>query len=257
MQGFLLFDIDGVIRDVSESYRLAIKETVKHFSGWSPTSQNIDSLKEEGIWNNDWDASLELLRRYSEKEGADFELPNIKEVTVIFTSFYFGGDPEGDQDKWDGFIRNEKLLIQKSFFDELDKKEIAWGFVSGAEPTSARFILEKRLGLKDAPLVAMGDAPSKPNPTGLLNLASELACSSLGKGIPPIAYLGDTVADVLTVKEAQKQCPDQKFLSLAIAPPHLYGKENQTARRKYESRLKSAGANFVLERATDSVDYLV
>ena len=44
MRGILLFDIDGVIRDVADSYRLAIQETVNHFCQWHPTIKNIDDL---------------------------------------------------------------------------------------------------------------------------------------------------------------------------------------------------------------------
>ena len=59
----VVFDIDGVIRDVSASYRRAIIETVHHFHGQRPEPAAIDGLKSEGSWNNDWQASLELLRR--------------------------------------------------------------------------------------------------------------------------------------------------------------------------------------------------
>ena len=51
--GLILFDIDGVIRDVTNSYRMAIKETVSFFCGWTPSIQDIDSIKSEGCWNND------------------------------------------------------------------------------------------------------------------------------------------------------------------------------------------------------------
>ena len=44
-------------------YRRALQETVAHYSGWKPSAADIDGLKAEGSWNNDWDASLELLRR--------------------------------------------------------------------------------------------------------------------------------------------------------------------------------------------------
>ena len=52
----VLFDIDGVIRDVSASYRRAIVETVHHFHGQRPEPAAIDGLKSEGSWNNDWQA---------------------------------------------------------------------------------------------------------------------------------------------------------------------------------------------------------
>jgi HAD superfamily hydrolase (TIGR01548 family) len=62
----VIFDIDGVIRDVGGSYRRALADTVEHFtdSAYRPTPLDIDQLKSEGIWNNDWEASQELIYRY-------------------------------------------------------------------------------------------------------------------------------------------------------------------------------------------------
>ena len=35
--GVILFDIDGVIRSVENSYRLSLKKTVYQFCGWDPS----------------------------------------------------------------------------------------------------------------------------------------------------------------------------------------------------------------------------
>ena len=136
-RALLLLDIDGVIRDVGGSYRRALAETVHHYSGWRPDPAAIDSLKGEGRWNNDWEASLELLRRRNLAP-----LPPFEELVAVFSGFYFGGDPEGDPAAWQGFIGTEPLLVSADFFADLDAAGIVWGFVSGAEPPSARFVLE-------------------------------------------------------------------------------------------------------------------
>jgi len=251
LKGFLLFDIDGVLRDVSSSYRLAIQETVDHFSQWRPTLENIDALKAEGCWNNDWKASQELINRYQKQQGVFKVTPTLKEIEKIFSNFYFGGDPNGNIQKWQGFIKNEPLLVNKDFFKELAQQGYLLGFVSGAEPPSARFVLENRLGLINPPLIAMGDAPDKPDPTGLLKLAKKLVGRPLGLGVPPIAYLGDTVADVLTIQQARKQIPNQDFLSLAVAPPHLHKHEHRISRLKYENTLRNSGAEIILKNTSD------
>jgi HAD superfamily phosphatase len=217
----VLFDIDGVIRDVSASYRRAIVETVHHYAGQRPEPSAIDALKSEGRWNNDWEASLELLRR-----AGHTPLPAFGALVAVFEAFYFGGDPAGDPGQWRGFIGDEPLLVEPAFFAALTAADLAYGFVSGAEPPSCRYVLQTRLSLADPPLIAMGDAPDKPDPTGLLRLAARLAGGMLGAEAPPVAYLGDTVADVLTVQRARAQCPD--------------------ARAAYEARLREAGADALL-----------
>ena len=248
----LLFDIDGVIRDVGGSYRRALVETVHHYGGWRPSPAAIDELKGEGSWNNDWEASAELLRR-----GGLDPLPAFDQLVEVFSGFYFGGDPGGDPAHWTGFIRSEPLLVDSAFFTALEGEGIAWGFVSGAEPPSARFVLQERLGLAAPPLIAMGDAPDKPDPAGLLRLGEALAGAALGPGCPPIAYLGDTVADVHTVQRARREVPGQAFLSLAVAPPHLHPPELGDNRRHYEQKLLDAGADRVIPHTGAVLEALI
>lgn len=236
-----------MIRDVGGSYRRALAETVHHYSGWRPEPACIDALKGEGRWNNDWEASLELLRRRHHAP-----LPAFDDLVEVFSGFYFGGDPAGDPAGWQGFIGSEPLLVDGGFFAALSAAGIAWGFVSGAEPPSARYVLEQRLGLVRPPLIAMGDAPDKPDPSGLLRLAAALAGGRLGQGAPPVAYLGDTVADVLTVGQARQRLPAQRLLSLAVAPPHLHTPELLQERHRYERGLLEAGADRLL-RSTASL----
>ena len=239
-----------MIRDVAGSYRRAIVETVHHYGGWRPEAASIDALKSEGVWNNDWQASHELLRR-----GGVAPLPELEALAEVFGSFYFGGDPEGDPALWRGFIGDEPLLVMPSFFEQLTAAGMVWGFVSGAEPPSVRYVLERRLALVSPPCVAMGEAPDKPDPTGLLRLAQELLQRTwgvaLGPQAPPVVYLGDTVADVETVKRARRQHPEQRFWSLAVAPPHLHGPGQRASRASYEARLQAAGADRILARTAD------
>ena len=246
-KGLILFDIDGVIRDVTNSYRLAIQETVLFFSGWRPSIEDIDSIKSEGCWNNDWDLSLEMIDRFKQKNNLPSSVPNRKKLIECFENFYFGGDPNHDSSEWSGFIKDETLLVERKLFEELTQLSFGWGFVSGAELPSAKFVLEKRLGLTSAPLIAMGDTPEKPDPTGLISLSSKLSKEPLGSTNPPIAYIGDTVADVKTVINARIKIPDQKFISLAIAPPHLHVPSSLEKRLGYEEKLINAGADFIVK----------
>ena len=117
--GLILFDIDGVIRSVENSYRLSLKKTVYKFTWWDPSILDIDNAKNEGIWNNDWDLSLEFIKRFKKKENLNFKLPQRDEIVKCFEEFYFGGDPQKDSKYWSGYITNEELLVDKEFFDLL------------------------------------------------------------------------------------------------------------------------------------------
>ncbi len=249
--GIILFDIDGVVRDVTKSYRMAIQETVNYFCGWKPSIQDIDFIKGEGYWNNDWDLSLEIINRHIQGNNLSLTPPKKKKLIESFENFYFGCNPNNDSTEWSGFIKNETLLVKKDLFDQLTQQKFVWGFVSGAELPSAKFILEQKLGLVSAPLIAMGDAPDKPDPTGLISLSSKLSEIPLGAENIPIVYIGDTVADVKTVLNARLRVPQQKFISLAIAPPHLHEDSNKEKRLNYEVKLKEAGADQIIKSMDD------
>jgi len=244
-------DIDGVIRDVTNSYRLSVKKTVLKYCNWEPSTYEIDELKNEGIWNNDWDLTLELIERFINKNKLTLKPPSRDNVIHNFEKLYFGCNPNADHMLWSGFINNEKLLVEKNFFDFLTLNQIKWGFVSGAELPSAKFILENRLGLTNPPLIAMHDAPDKPDPEGFLKLANKLLEKDFGSNCPPVAYVGDTIADIQTVINAKKLYPSQKFISIGITPPHLKTAENVQKQSNYESKLKAAGADFIINSLID------
>ena len=114
--GLILFDIDGVIRSVENSYRLSLQKTVYKFSGWEPSYRDIDNAKNEGIWNNDWDLSLEFIKRFKKKGNLNLEIPSREDIVKSFEEFYFGAAPNEDSKYWSGFITNEDLLVDKKFF---------------------------------------------------------------------------------------------------------------------------------------------
>src|SRR5215470_12054105 len=50
----IVFDMDGVLVDVTESYRETIRHTVRHFTGEEISYGLIQDYKNAGGWNNDW-----------------------------------------------------------------------------------------------------------------------------------------------------------------------------------------------------------
>ena len=75
--------------------------------------------------------------------------------------------------------------------------------------------------------------------------------NKLGSSNLPIAYIGDTIADVQTVLNARKKIPSQKFISIGVAPPHLHLEGRKKERNLYESKLKEVGADLILNSTND------
>lgn len=240
-----VFDIDGVIRDVSGSYRRALADTVEHFTqgAYRPTPEAIDTLKGEGIWNNDWEASQELTYRHFERVGQARSQINIDyDALVDFFQRQYRGPVLEDPSQWTGYISQEPVLVEATYFQELSAAKIGWGFFSGATRGSAAYILERRIGLASPPLVAMHDAPGKPDPTGLFQVVDELIPPGLSL---PVFYAGDTVADMQTIRQAQTQRPEGLWIGIGILPPHVV-QTGEAYAENYAVRLKAAGATVVL-----------
>ncbi|HEY9880740.1 MAG TPA: TIGR01548 family HAD-type hydrolase [Leptolyngbyaceae cyanobacterium] len=245
----VVFDIDGVIRDVSGSYRRALADTVEEFTqrAYRPTPEDIDLLKREGSWNNDWEASQELTLRYFESQGhvrTEVKL-DYEALVYFFQSRYRGPDPE-NPDHWIGYIAQEPILATQTYFDNLTQAGIAWGFFSGATRGSAAFILQRRIGLVAPVLIAMEDAPGKPDPTGLFAVVDILSNREAISPSAPVLYVGDTVADMQTAIAAQKQQGDRAWLAVGVLPPHVRQRGLDYA-ADYSQSLRAAGGKVVLD----------
>ncbi len=256
----VIFDIDGVIRDVGRSYRRALADTVEHLtdSAYRPSQWEIDVLKAEGVWNNDWEASQELVFRYF--EAHETEVPATQDIVwrdaagrggvaiaydklvAFFQSRYRGSDPN----QFTGYICQEPLLVDPAYFDPLTEAKIGWGFFSGATRKSAGYVLERRLGLEAPMLVAMEDAPGKPDPTGLFAAIAQLEPPN---SKVPVLYVGDTVADMYTVVNARQQQGDRPWIAVGILPPHV--QETESSRQQYVTTLKQSGADVVFSNVQE------
>ena len=238
LKKLFVFDIDGVIRDVSGSYRRALADTVEYFTNGAnrPTSEEIDEMKAEGIWNNDWEASEELIKRYFHSLGQDSKI-SYEEIVKFFQGRYRGNDPE----KLNGYIATEPLIATTEYFQELTTAGIGWGFFSGATRASASYVLQ-RLAIANPVLVAMEDAAGKPDPTGLLLAVKQLESNHGSSTAIAVVYVGDTVADMLTVVKARTYDTSYKYVAVGVIPPHVH----EDLRDRYVALLKENGADIVL-----------
>ncbi len=243
----VVFDIDGVVRDVSGSYRRALADTVEHFTAqaYRPTADDIDHLKSEGVWNNDWEGSQELIYRYFETQGQSREQVKLDYNSIVqfFQSRYRGTDPN----TLTGYVCDEPLLLQPSYLNQLTEAGIPWGFFSGATRASATYVLQQRLGLQSPVLIAMEDAPGKPDPTGLFSTLELLEYGI--ETSPPVIYVGDTVADMYTIEKARNIQPNRTWIAVGVLPPHV--QETEQRRQAYAESLKKAGAKIVLSNVQE------
>lgn len=246
----IVFDIDGVIRDVSGSYRRALADTVEYFTNYvyRPTVTDIDDLKSEGIWNNDWEGSQELIYRYFVGQGYQREELQLDYQNIVnyFQSRYRGTDTEN----WNGYICDEPLLLEPSYLESLTQANISWGFFSGATRGSASYVLERRLGLKSPVLIAMEDAPGKPDPTGLFAAISLLEGEQQEQNKKqPVIYVGDTVGDMYTVAKAKILDSSRTWVAVGVLPPHV--QETPLRRDAYKETMVQAGANILFSNVQE------
>ncbi len=255
MSAIVVFDIDGVIRDVGGSYRRALADTVAEFTqgGYRPTELDIDRLKSEGIWNNDWEGAQELIYRYFASQGKDRAALNLDygRIVAYFQTKYRGTDPVN----WNGYICDEPLLATPAYFASLTAAGIPWGFFSGATRGSASYVLKRRLGLTAPVLVAMEDAPGKPDPQGLFMTVENLRAGYENLHDLPIVYVGDTVADMHTVVKARIAKPERTFTAIGVLPPHIHGNLDRV--QEYTTSLHNAGADRVFDRVLDLTPALI
>jgi HAD superfamily hydrolase (TIGR01548 family) len=177
----VLFDLDGVLADVSGSYREAMRQTAASF-GVEVTAADIVHAKAAGNANNDWDLTCRLLA----DRGSD---PPPGEVLKRFEEIYHGTDDEP------GLYRNETLLVDPEVLQRL-AADRPLGVVTGRPLRDARRFLEQS-GVADrfAAVVTMEDAPLKPDPAPV-----RLALERLG--VSTAWMVGDTPDDLTAARGA-------------------------------------------------------
>lgn len=179
----LVFDMDGVLVDVSESYRATIVETVRHFTGKLIERELIQDYKNQGGWNNDWLLSQKIIL-----DVAGLDIPYTT-VVEVFQSYFFG--PNND-----GLVLRERWLPANGLLDRLRARH-ALSIFTGRLRDEAQFTLNRFVpALPWSMIVGDDDVKTpKPAPEGLLKIAAAHPGSEL-------TYLGDTVDDARSARAA-------------------------------------------------------
>ncbi len=246
----IIFDMDGVLVDVSKSYRQAIKLTVeyvlqnKYDLKLKVASSEIETMKLIPGFNNDWDLSFALIELLAKRiNQTDFK-KNISALNEqikksadylsakdIFQSYYLGEKlflelyqrPAPIIFK-NGLIKNETLLLDLAILKKLSRK-YKIGVATGRPKFEALFALRNlKLSpelIKERYAVGKEDAKrEKPFPEPLLEAAKLL------KSNKPI-YIGDSVNDLVAAKAAKMPCI---FVGKNLKADFIVDKTNQIKR---------------------------
>ncbi len=218
VKDLLVFDMDGVLVDVSDSYRETIQQTLLHFTGKEVTRQQIQDYKNQGGYNDDWVLSKRLI----EDAGADVDFETI---VAKFQSLFHGNGE-------DGLMNRERWIPGPGLLEELAETNTLAIF-------TGRFRWEAEVTLRkfNAPpfvVVGVDDVKNpKPAPDGLVQLRARFP-----QGV--MRYLGDTVDDARSAAAAGVPF-------IGIAPG------NTPDRPRLVELLRAEGAIEVIENVNELV----
>jgi HAD superfamily phosphatase len=166
--------MDGVLVDVTESYRESIQQTVKHFVGVAPTREQIQEFKNQGGWNDDWKLSHHIITGV----GVNVDFETVKEY---FQSIFLGNGH-------DGLILREEWVARPGVLEALHE-QFDFALFTGRPLADAKLTLDRfAAAFTFAPQIGMYEVRQhKPHPEGLL-----LAAGDSGR---KVFYVGDTVDD--------------------------------------------------------------
>lgn len=175
--------MDGVLVDVTESYRETIAQTVAHFTGTRISHEGIQELKNQGGWNDDWKLSHHIVK----EAGIDADFETVK---AHFQHLFRGnGGPN--------LMQREKWIARPGTLEKLGET-FRFAVFTGRPKEEARMTLDRFAPeITFDPIVGMYDVQNrKPHPEGLLGILED-NCNC------QVFYIGDTVDDARAAKAAK------------------------------------------------------
>jgi HAD superfamily phosphatase len=181
-EGFLVFDMDGVLVDVSESYRATIVQTVEDFTGKRIGRELIQDYKNQGGWNDDWELSQRIVSDF----GVQVEFD---EIVRHFNRLFLG-------DGTDGLILRERWIARPGVLERLSER-FQLAIYTGRRQYEVAPTLERfGSGLCFDPIVtAEMVARLKPAPDGLHQIVERRPREHFW-------YVGDAIDDCRCAKAA-------------------------------------------------------
>jgi HAD superfamily phosphatase len=179
----IIFDVDGVLVDVSGSFHQTVVETVKHFTGKRATLAELHRWKNRSGYNDDW----KLSTAWVQSLGGKFEYDEVKRK---FVEIYWGKNGKR------GNVRREKWLLSRASLRRLAKNaELA--LFTGRVWDELDYTLDrcKTRNFFSQIVTAEDVKTPKPAPEGLVTILK-------GRDPKTAVYLGDNVDDALASQSA-------------------------------------------------------
>ena len=224
----VLFDMDGVLVDVRESYRQAIVQTARSFAPHlraDALEQTVLALKRQGNANNDWDVTYRVLETHGETQS-------FADVKAQFESLYQG---EGSRP---GLWTREKALVSTDQLRALTQRCIL-GIVTGRPRQDAnRWLEHYDCASLFGSIVCMEDGPLKPDPAPTQRALEQLRASASRTWL-----LGDTPDDMRSATRAG-------CIGIGVLAP---GESGSVAVQS----LRDAGARVVVSQASIVIDWIL
>jgi HAD superfamily phosphatase len=215
----LIFDVDGVLVDVRDTYWRSALETVRHLTGKRVTHEELHHWKAQRGNNDDW----RMVASWATALGYP---TSYREAQEAFGKFYWGANRRA------GNVRREKIIVtpgqikrwaakyELNLFTGRNRREFEYTFAKWPGTVSFKTV------------VTMDDVVRmKPDPEGLYKI---LAKRDPGSAL----YLGDNIDDALAAREA-----GVPFAAIIAVGEHHY--------RKRAAKFRELGAVALLPRATD------
>jgi len=222
--GLIIFDVDGVLVDVSGSFHETVLETVRHFTGKRVTHAELHRWKNRGGYNDDWNLSTAWVQSLGGKVEYD-------EVKRKFVEIYWGKDGKR------GKVASEKWLLPRAALRRLSKQaELA--IFTGRVWQELDYTLDLFKMREFFPRIVTAEdvKQPKPSPQGLFVLLRD-------RDPKTAIYLGDNVDDALASKSA-----GVPFLGVLPRGTH--------ERRHRGPILRKQGALAILGRVTELEEWI-